>query len=208
MNSKIYTILILVVLLNSCGSSDIKDFIEDKIEDSNGVVNNDGNITEGLEENISVTAEIQDALDAHNNARATVGINKELTWDTKITQDAQSYADEIAQSGFWGHDSKNHGRYANGNYGENLYTSTQKPTLKIASDAWIDERQYYTFGNFNDNSTCQEDQICGHYTQVIWKDTSKMGCAMSKYKTGNFKNWYVIVCKYQTPGNIIGKKPY
>ncbi len=173
-------------------------------------------VTENITENVVTTQTdplilpdtIQDLLDVHNDAREEVGVNSKLTWSDTITLDAQSYADEMAESGAWEHDPKNRDGYTNGSYGENLYTSTAKPTFAIATDAWVDEKQYYSYGNVGDDSTCVTGEMCGHYTQVIWKDTIEVGCAASQYKTGVYKDWYIVVCKYQTPGNYLNEKPY
>ncbi len=162
-----------------------------------------------LQTEVVVTSNvIQDLLDVHNDARADVGVENKLTWSDTITIDAQSYVDEIAQSGVWEHDPKNHGGYANGIYGENLYASTAKPTFEIATQAWVAEKEFYHYGAVGDENNCDIGEICGHYTQVIWKDTTKVGCAMSQYQTGEFKDWYIVVCKYQTPGNYLGETPY
>ena len=42
-----------------------------------------------------------------------------------------------------------------------------------------------------------------HYTQIIWKKTTEVGCAISKCNNGN----YYCVCNYSPPGNVIGIKP-
>ena len=208
MNNKIYLSLVIASLFAGCSSSDIQDYIEDKIKNDDGLVSDTGGITEGEENNISISTQIQDALDAHNSARNSVGVSNNLVWDETIANDAQSYADALAISGAWEHDPKNQKTdgtgYENGIYGENLYTSTAKVTLEYAVNEWAAEEAYY---HYEDNS-CDANQLCGHYTQIVWKDTSRVGCAMSKYKTGTYKNWYLVVCKYQTPGNYIGQKPY
>ncbi len=164
--------------------------------------------TTPIQEEVVLTDEIQTLLDVHNDARVEVGVSKELTWNDSIANDAQSYADEMANSGAWEHDSKNKEGYVNGSYGENLYASTAIPTFAIATEAWVDEKQFYTYANVGDESTCVAGEQCGHYTQVIWEDTTEVGCAASQYKTGQYKDWYIVVCKYQTPGNYLNEKPY
>lgn len=208
---KITLLAIVAILTAGCSSSEIKDFVQDTkdfVNNDNGVVNDAGTVTPGSEENLTITDEIQDALDQHNDARAAVGVPVELGWSNQLAVDAKSYADTLANSGVWEHDPKNHAGYTNGPYGENLYTSTAKPTLATAVKAWVDEKVYYHYGPVGDSTTCDAGQQCGHYTQVIWENTTQVGCAMSKYKTGNFKDWYVVVCKYKTPGNYIGETPY
>ena len=135
-----------------------------------------------------------------------------MTWSDTIATDAQSYADTLAQSGAWEHDPKNHAGYTNGPYGENLFTSFHStghiPTLAEATQAWVAEKSFYTYGVIGDTSTCDTGKICGHYTQVVWRSTSEVGCARSRYKIGSKKDWYLIVCKYKTPGNYTGETPY
>ncbi len=208
MKNRIYLAVVVSLLFSGCSTSDVEEFIKGKVLEDSGLVNDTGNISVGEENNISVSAEIQDALNAHNSERSAVGVNNNLVWDETIAKDAQSYADELAISGAWEHDPKNTSGYTNGAYGENLYTSTQKVTLEFATEEWAAEEQYYTYGEIGDSSTCVSGEMCGHYTQIIWKDTSKVGCAISKYKIGQYKNWYLIVCKYQTPGNYVGQTPY
>jgi pathogenesis-related protein 1 len=208
MKNRLKLIVLLALFVGGCSSSDVTNFVNERLKKEVGVAHQNGDIVEGEENNIDVSPDIQEALDAHNSARSEVGVASNLAWDTTIANDAQSYADELAENGAWQHDSKNDGGYENGSYGENLYTSTARPSLKDAVDAWVDEKQFYTYGEIGDDATCVEGEMCGHYTQVVWKSTSRVGCAMSKYKRGQYKNWYLIVCKYQTPGNYTGETPY
>ena len=152
--------------------------------------------------------EIADGMQAHNTARTDVGVNESLSWSDVIALDAQTYADEIAKSGIWDHDPKNRNGYENGPYGENLFTATYQPSLKRATQAWIAEKADYHYGKVGDSSTCNTGKVCGHYTQVIWKETLEVGCGISQYQTGAHKDWYVVVCKYKKPGNYIGHTPY
>jgi pathogenesis-related protein 1 len=165
-------------------------------------------VVEKIAKPVIIPDNIKDLLDIHNKARIEIGVDNNLTWNDTIATDAQSYADEMSKSGAWEHDSKNHNGYKNGVYGENLYIGTLKPTFTIATQAWIDEKEFYHYGVIGDDGTCDEGEICGHYTQVIWKDTTEVGCAMSQYVTGQYKDWYIVVCKYQTPGNYLNETPY
>jgi pathogenesis-related protein 1 len=161
---------------------------------------------------IMITKEQKAVLKTHNDARAAVGISHKLTWSDTIASDAQSYANTLAQNGAWEHDTKNDGGYANGPYGENLYvaysSSGEKPSWEKAARSWINEKAFYHYGSIGDSATCDTGKVCGHYTQVVWKDTTQVGCATALYKTGFYKDWYLIVCKYKTPGNVRGQTPY
>jgi len=192
-------VISILLIFQGCGNSDVDEFI-DNYKDKKIVATNE-------DENLSLTQDIKDMLAVHNEARKEVGIEKGYVWSDKIAKDAQSYANEIAKSGVWGHDPNNH-VYENGPYGENLYASTKRPTFKKAAQSWVDEKEYYHYGRVNVDDTCDVGKQCGHYTQIIWEESSYVGCGMSQYETGSKKGWYVIVCKYKTPGNYVGEYPY
>jgi hypothetical protein len=65
--------------------------------------------------------------------------------------------------------------------------------LANAVNAWYGEEQYYNYNNPGFNS------LTGHFTQVVWKDTSLLGCA---YK--DCGNIIIVSCKYWPPGNVLG----
>jgi hypothetical protein len=48
----------------------------------------------------------------------------------------------------------------------------------------------------------------GHYTQVVWADTYKVGCGFTAFRGSN--GWYskLYVCNYGPGGNIIGGTMY
>ncbi|MBV9118076.1 MAG: hypothetical protein JOY63_12020 [Acetobacteraceae bacterium] len=52
--------------------------------------------------------------------------------------------------------------------------------------------------------TPPQNGFCGHFTQVIWKDTQVVGCgkASAAHKT------VYIVCNYYPIGNRAAQKPY
>lgn len=43
--------------------------------------------------------------------------------------------------------------------------------------------------------------ITGHFTQLIWKETTHMGCAQARGATHKI----LVVANYSPPGNVIGK---
>ena len=214
-DKKILFSALLITLFAGCDAGekiqdvidDVKaDYIDEVVSD---VVDNSNDDKAVSGDNIAIDEQIDSMLTLHNEARSAVGVTKDLIWSDRIALDAQAYADTLAKSGLFEHDPKNHTGYDNGAYGENLYAAyPSKPSLATAAKAWIDEKQYYTYGKIGDSSTCEEGQQCGHYTQVVWSNTSEVGCAISQYRAGNYKGGYVIVCKYQTPGNYIGETPY
>jgi len=96
----------------------------------------------------------------------------------------------------------------NPNYGENLYASYgQVSTPQDVVTSWVSEDAYYNYAN----NSCQPGQECGHYTQVVWAKTTKVGCGHTICNTNSpfgqnpWDNW---VCNYAPPGNYVGQKPY
>jgi len=45
--------------------------------------------------------------------------------------------------------------------------------------------------------------MCGHYTQIVWRDTKELGCGVAR--GGDREIW---VCDYSPPGNYQGRLPY
>lgn len=210
MRNRLYFMVLAIFLMSGC-SSDLQEGI-DIVRDKDKVKDEVVDIDRGLDINLG--------LERHNEIREVVFIGSPLSWSDVLEADAQSYADTLAESGEFVHDPKNEER----EYGENLYTSKSVdddiPTFEEAVDNWAVEWRYY---NHSDNS-CSVDEsntqvvglttydTCGHYTQIVWKNTSQVGCAKAQYKTGDIKDGYVIVCKYASPGNVVFNdeplKPY
>ncbi len=145
---------------------------------------------------------INQILTTHNQVRACamptpMPAMADLTWDTTIVTTAQAWANNCT----WAH---NAGR---GSLGENIYASTANPSPVSVVSNWASEAQYYNFAS----NTCATGQVCGHYTQIVWRNTLRLGCAQATCTTGSpFGNgtWYFVVCDYAPPGNYTGQRPY
>ncbi len=144
---------------------------------------------------------------AHNKWRAEVGVGK-LSYSTELEASAQAWADSLKQTN---HCQMRHSK-PDGRYGENLYWASaviwsdgrreqQKVTAAKAVDAWGGEKQDYDYA---DNS-CASGKMCGHYTQMVWKTSEKVGCAYAVCDDSKEQVW---VCQYQPAGNWVGHKPY
>ncbi|PKI32657.1 hypothetical protein CRG98_046967 [Punica granatum] len=114
------------------------------------------------------------------------------TWDAKLASYAPSYAHKRAGDCDMIH--------SGGPYGENLAWGSWDMSGIEAVKLWVDEKPFY---NYNSN-TCAPGKMCGHYTQVVWRNSLRVGCGKVKCKTGGA----FISCNYDPPGNIIGQKPY
>eukprot|EP00271_Cylindrocystis_brebissonii_P020596 TRINITY_DN688_c0_g2_i5.p1 TRINITY_DN688_c0_g2~~TRINITY_DN688_c0_g2_i5.p1 ORF type:complete len:213 (+),score=9.87 TRINITY_DN688_c0_g2_i5:599-1237(+) len=148
----------------------------------------------------SGSPEIDACLTAHNDARAEVGVGP-LAWDANVASTAQSWANTLGADncGFYhgGHDG----------LGQNLYKSSASASWADATQAWVSEKSLYTYSVFNapSDSGCSGGwEKCGHYTQVIWKDTQTVGCGSYQCADGST----IVACDYNPSGNFVGQYPY
>ena len=144
---------------------------------------------------------------AHNKLRAEVGVSK-ITYSSELAVSAQSWAEHLKQA----NNCKMQHSSPDGKYGENLFWGSavkwtdgrieeQFISSKQVVDDWGSEKIDYDYTT-ND---CTRGKMCGHYTQVIWGDSTKVGCGMAICEESKEQVW---VCRYQPAGNWIGKKPY
>ena len=91
--------------------------------------------------------------------------------------------------------------------GENLSARTDQADPAQIVAAWAAEAQHYDYKR----NRCESGQICGHYTQVVWRGTQQIGCAVARCSNaGPFGGgpWFNWVCNYDPPGNWQGERPY
>ncbi|MCP4744712.1 MAG: hypothetical protein GY874_01020 [Desulfobacteraceae bacterium] len=126
-----------------------------------------------------------------------------MTWDEDLAEIAQDYAEKC----IWDHNPDRSENYL-GYVGENLYMTTSKnSTSATAVQSWGAEIAYYDY----DTNDCESGKTCGHYTQIVWRDTIKVGCGIafcSSVAQSPFVNAYLYVCNYSPGGNYTGKWPY
>lgn len=146
----------------------------------------------------SLSAEMQEILDAHNLYRCMHDIPL-YTWDDAIATNAQAWADnaEFAHS-------TNAQRTHNGEYwGENLaWGSNPGYTGKQSTDAWYNEIEDTSPRGTADSSSDTTGGAIGHYTQVVWKASVRLGCAKGTLTDGGGAFW---VCQYGPGGNMGGE---
>ncbi|KAF3455764.1 hypothetical protein FNV43_RR00406 [Rhamnella rubrinervis] len=132
----------------------------------------------------------KDYLSAHNAARAAVGVGP-LVWDDRVAAFAQEYAKR--------HIGDCNMVHSGGPYGENLAKSTGDLSGTAAVNLWVGEKR-----NFNYMSNSCVGGECRHYTQVVWRNSARVGCAKVRCNNGGT----LIGCNYDPRGNIIGQLPY
>jgi len=133
-------------------------------------------------------------LAAHNRERIALGVPA-LEWDAGLARDAQAWAAQLARSGTMVH-------AANTGEGENLWAGTSRryaPEEMVG--LWLAEKRDYRPGIFPNVSKNGDFAAVGHYTQIIWRTTSRVGCAIADNGREEF-----LVCRYAGPGNVIGER--
>lgn len=60
--------------------------------------------------------------------------------------------------------------------------------------------------NPNDNSPGDFSKETGHFTQLVWKNTTSVGCGRTECNGdgGNKAPGWYVVCEYYPPGNVVG----
>ena len=138
----------------------------------------------------------QRILAAHNAERSAAGV-QQLRWDPMLSAGAAAYAQQMAASGRFEHSD----RQARHGIGENLWMGSHgafSPEAMVGG--WAAEKRWFMSGVFPNNSRTGSWEDVGHYTQMIWPSTNRVGCAVA---TGRGIDY--LVCRYATAGNIDGR---
>jgi len=137
-------------------------------------------------------------LAAHNRERQAVGVPA-LAWDEDLAESARGWADQLASTGAFHHAPESAFRPQ----GENLWAGTRGAySIEEMVGAWAREKRYFKMGTFPNNSTTGRVADVGHYTQLIWRQTDRVGCAIA---SGSRED--VLVCRYSNAGNYRGERP-
>jgi pathogenesis-related protein 1 len=122
-----------------------------------------------------------------------------LCYSSTVQQTAQAWADGCS----WKH---NPGR---GFLGENIaaFSSSLSNAPLHAVELWAGEAADYDYAS----NGCSG--VCGHYTQIVWRSSQRLGCGVAVCTTGSpwgsaSPNWTYVVCNYDPPGNYVGQRPY
>ncbi|MDH5425892.1 MAG: CAP domain-containing protein [Gammaproteobacteria bacterium] len=163
---------------------------------------------------VTGTTAKDDFLCAHNAVRATANPVPSpelpaLSWNDNLATVAQAWADQCN----WSHNPDRAAEYNSlsgeaTSVGENLYLTTfSNPAPDAAVTAWAAEASSYDYAT----NSCATGEVCGHYTQLVWRDTLNVGCGMKLCSTvagTTMTNATIMVCNYEMAGNWIGVAPY
>jgi hypothetical protein len=148
---------------------------------------------------VAALSSINDRLLAeHNRERAKLGLAP-LTWSPALEASAARWAAHLAKT-----NSFEHAPQGQPDEGENLWMGTKgaySPEDMVG--LWIDEKRMFKRGLFPNVSTTGQWSDVGHYTQIIWYKTARIGCAIASNSDSDF-----LVCRYDPPGNWIGESPF
>jgi hypothetical protein len=135
-------------------------------------------------------------LSAQNVERRAAGLT-EFRWDPQLAANAARYAASLAATNRWQH-SEAHERIGQG---ENLWMGTRSAYQpeEMVND-WLVEKRVFRAGRFPNVSKTGKMADVGHYTQLIWPATHRVGCAVD-----SSTNWDYLVCRYAEPGNVEGE---
>jgi hypothetical protein len=157
--------------------------------------------------------DINNILNAHNQVRNAYNVPI-LTWSPTLAADSAAYAALCKINPL------THSTPPTSNpYGENLatYMASPKPAVfpykstdyhVTNANQWYGEEKNYNCPA----NTCDTTggKMCGHLTQIVWRDTTTVGCGLAKCQmVSGSTTWYVqnCVCRYQPPGNMNGNSP-
>jgi uncharacterized protein YkwD len=138
-------------------------------------------------------------LAAHNRERAALGIGP-MQWDERLARDAQAYADQLTRIGYLIHSPDDE----SDPQGENLWAGTRGYyNAENMVGLWVAEKKYFKQGVFPNNSTTGSFEDVGHYTQLTWRNSARVGCAVAQGRGDDF-----MVCRYSEAGNVMGERPF
>lgn len=200
MSSKRYNYLALLLpllLMLACSSNHIK-----KSENTQ--------ITPLPNENREPIA-FRGTLSSHNIVRTQLKL-KPLYWSNRLARYAQQWANHQALTQHCGMQHRpHHNSPFKQIYGENLFwaspkrwsdgkTELQTISINEVITSWADEVVDYHY----QSNQCRNGAQCGHYTQIVWRETQAVGCAKAICPDKS-QLW---VCNYHPAGNYIGEQPY
>ncbi len=136
-------------------------------------------------------------LKVHNQERAALGVPA-LAWDDKLASHAKAWAIQLAQTGRPEHSKP----AARPGEGENLWMGTTGAfTPTEMAGGWAAEKAHFRNGVYPNVGT--GPHVVGHFSQMIWRNTTAIGCATARSGQSD-----ILVCRYSPAGNAIGEKVY
>jgi uncharacterized protein YkwD len=139
-------------------------------------------------------------MNGHNAARAAVGVPP-LVWSDTLTTTARAYAEQMARTKRFEHAPQPQDMTREG---ENLWTGTRYAyAYPEMIGHWVAEKRDFINGVTPAFSRSGKWEDVAHYTQIIWRNSTQVGCAIASNAADDY-----LVCRYSPPGNVVGERSY
>lgn len=164
--------------------------------------------------------EKQQVLKEHNDYRHKVASGQEkrgvnggqpaaknmeiMTWDDELAKVAQAWANQCTFS----HDKcRSVSRFSVGqNLASKSTTGNSFPPVVELVQLWENEVSDFDSKNIKSLPASGISKT-GHYTQMVWAKSNKLGCGSIKNHKDGWNN-HVLVCNYGPSGNYLGQSVY
>jgi hypothetical protein len=131
---------------------------------------------------------------------------KDLVWDDTLAEMAQKYSEKMAKcnctshylyNGCGGCDSKS----GEDTYSQNPESGQNLALVSVPSSNKLSEEQIYQYAI---NSWSEEGykNTLNHYTAMVWKDGTTLGCGIAYVENDN-TNKYYVTCQYGSSNDSI-----
>ena len=138
-------------------------------------------------------------LSLHNRERTAVGVPP-LAWDPMLADAAAGYGPQLARRGRLAHSAP----ATRPGQGENLWMGTRGAyQLEEMIGSWTEEKSLLRPGVFPEVSSSGHWSDVAHYTQMVWRTTTRVGCALHRSR-----RWDFLICRYAPPGNVVGQRVF
>ncbi|CAF1022323.1 unnamed protein product [Brachionus calyciflorus] len=136
----------------------------------------------------------------HNKLRS-LHFSPDLIVDSELQKKAIAYSQKMGVDDIFAHSTG----LAALKMGENLAMSFNSQGYDMKScgglGKYFAEKWYEEIKNYNFNTHSSNGGVIGHFTQLVWRSSSKIGCGLAITKD---KKAY-ITCNYSPNGNIRGR---
>ena len=159
-------------------------------------------------------------LNLHNTERAAVRV-PQVTWSESLATDAQNWAQYLASLNLRPLTNTDPGQIpphsqwtTNGNQGENLAWGGRGGfSPATLAQGWANEKSNCfpgcqipadgSLSQFQPPCPGGDCRVFGHYTQMVWRDTTQIGCGLASDANQDY-----LVCRYSPSGNYRGQAAY
>ncbi|MDH4317210.1 MAG: CAP domain-containing protein [Desulfobulbaceae bacterium] len=151
-------------------------------------------------------------VQAHNKWRAEVN-SPDISWSAELADKASNWAKSLRQKNcalrhsgpgqnlYWASPQKSaNSKDKKGNWIWRI--KAQNVSEKDVVDSWATEKKWYN--SAKNSCYAPTGRSCGHYTQLIWSDSTEVGCSFALCDDQS----QIWVCNYHPAGNIVGQKPF